>query len=195
MSVIRTPCGFDPNFFEILKLHFESLPEIARHGLLAIDEIGTRKGLLLDTASMSYKRLEDFGDGAPQTNLSEQADHGLVILFQPLAADFVQPVAVFASKGPTNGIKLSELIIQAIVMLEQAGAKIHGVVSDGASPNRKFWELMGCSGKKDDFNNYFCHPTESDRKVFLFSDTPHLIKTVRNRLFKKGTLRVNIQRY
>ena len=185
--MIRTPCGFDPKIFEILKRNLDEMPEYARDALIAVDEIGTRKGLLLNSNTMTYKGL----DGAINTNVKEQADHGLVLLLQPLAADFVQPFAVFASKGPTNGLTLARILIEAIVMLEQAGARIHGIVSDGASNNRKFWSEMGCSGKRENFKNWFCHPTEPDRKVFLFSDTPHLIKTVRNRLFGKGELRVS----
>ena len=49
--------------------------------------------------------MEDFGDGAPNTDLNQQADHRLVLLFQPLAGDYVQPIAVFASKGPTDGLR------------------------------------------------------------------------------------------
>ena len=189
--MIRTPCGFDPKFFEILKRNLDEMPEYARDALIAVDEIGTRKGLLLDSNTMTYKVVEDFGDGAINTNVKEQADHGLVLLLQPLAADFDQPFAVFSSKGPTNGLTLARILIEAIVMLEQAGARIHGIVSDGASPNRKFWSEMGCSGKRENLKNWFCHPTEPDRKVFLFLDTPHLIKTVRNRFFSKGELRVS----
>ena len=189
--MIQTPFGFDPKIFLILKRNLDELPEYARDTLIAVDEVRTRKGLLLDSKTMNYKGLEDFGDGAINTNIREQADHGLVLLLQPLAADFVQTSAVSASKGPTNGLTLERILIEAIVILEQAGARIHEIVSDGASPSRKFWSTMGCSGKRENLNNWFCHPTEPDKKVFLFSDTPHLIKNVRNRLFGKGELRVS----
>lgn len=69
------------------------------------------------------------------------------------------------------------------MFLENAGAKIHGIVADGGKPNRKMLSEMGCSGKMStDFKNCFRHPTVEDRKVFLFSDAPHLMKTIRNRL-------------
>nr|XP_011313254.1 PREDICTED: uncharacterized protein LOC105272727 [Fopius arisanus] len=49
------------------------------------------------------------------------------------------PIAVFASKGPVKGDILAPLIMKAIVLMEGAGAKIHGVITDGARTNRKFW--------------------------------------------------------
>ena len=98
----------------ILKRNLDELPEYARDALIAVDEVGTRKGLLLDSNTMTYKGLEDFGDRAINTNVREQADHGLVLLLQPLAADFVQPFAFLASKGPNNGLTLARILIEAI---------------------------------------------------------------------------------
>lgn len=68
--------------------------------------------------------------------------------------------------------------------MEDAGALVHGVVSDGASPNRKFWEHVGISGRLGTEQCFFNHPIDPDRKVFVFSDAPHLIKTIRNHLSK-----------
>lgn len=103
-----------------------------------------------------------------------------------------QPIAVFTSKGPTNGTTLAKLILQAIVVLENAGVYVQGVVSDGASTNKKFWSIFGCSGKIDELKTSFPHPSVADREVFIFSDTPHLIKNVRNRLFNKKQLKVSL---
>lgn len=77
-------------------------------------------------------------------------------------------------------------------MLERIGAQVHGVVTDGAATNRTCWTELGCNGKKQTLQNYFLHPTVEGRKVYFFSDTPHLFKTIRNRLFNNGWLQVNI---
>ncbi|EEC06912.1 hypothetical protein IscW_ISCW004133, partial [Ixodes scapularis] len=82
----------------------------------------------------------------------------------------------------TKGTVLAQLLIQAIVLMENAGAKIHGFVSDGASKNRRMWKLLGINGELGDCCNSFTHPSDPDRKVFAFSDAPHLIKCIRNRL-------------
>lgn len=104
-------------------------------------------------------------------------------MYQPLdASHAAQPICVFASKGPTQGTVLAELIVKAIVLLENSGAKIHGIVTDGAATNRKFWSVMSISGKKNELKTWFTHVLDSSRKIFVFSDT-HLIKTIRNRLY------------
>lgn len=187
------PCGFDPNFFEVLKNQFDKKFPLELHGLILFDEMSTRKNLLLDQKTMMFKGIEDFGNSVPKNDKAIMADHGLVIMFQPLYDTYSQPIAVFASKGPTTGDVLAKLIVTAIVLLEKAGAKIHGVVSDGGKPNRKAWTEMGCSGKFDDsFKNYFPHPVVEKRKVYFFSDAPHLIKTIRNRFASNEILEVGM---
>ncbi|XP_025155068.1 uncharacterized protein LOC112588640 [Harpegnathos saltator] len=105
-------------------------------------------------------------------------------MFQPLADFYSQPVAVFASKAPVSGEVLAQLVIKAIALLENINVKVHGVITDGAATNRKFWNIVsGVSGKKDDLINVFNHPTVNGRYIYVFSDTPHLIRTIRNRLY------------
>lgn len=86
---------------------------------------------------------------------------------------------------------MAQLVIKAISLLENTGVKIDGVVSDGASTNRKLWSELGISGNKNELTNSFEHPLDPKRKVFMFSDAPHLIKNVRNRLLNKKSLKVN----
>lgn len=88
------------------------------------------------------------------------------------------------------GIVLTQLVIKVISLLETIGAKINGVVSDGAQTNRKMWTELGIIGNKSDCHNYIIHPMNDNRKLYMFSDAPHLIKCVRNRLYEKKLLRV-----
>lgn len=111
-------------------------------------------------------------------------------MFIPLTDNYAQPVGVFASKGPTKGVVIALLILKAITLLENAGAIIHSVVCDGAAPNRKFWTKMGISGKLNEVRNWFEHPIDLSRKIFIFSDTHHLFKNIRNRLYNKKELQV-----
>lgn len=73
------------------------LREEQRRGLLAFDEIFLRESLSVDSQSLTYIGLEDFGGEVPTTGL--KANHRLVFLFQSFAANFTQPIAVFASRG------------------------------------------------------------------------------------------------
>ncbi|KAF0760975.1 THAP-type domain-containing protein [Aphis craccivora] len=40
------------------------------------------------------------------------------------------------------------------------------------------WSELGISGNKNELTNSFVHPLDPNRKVFMFSDAPHLIKNV-----------------
>ena len=192
IALIETPCGFDPNFFQLLKEKLSTLSDVDLDSILALDEIGTRKRVSVDSKNLAYKGLVDFGEKDRLVDISEKADHGLVFMLVPINNDSAQPIAVFAANGPTPGSTLALLIIEAIILLERAGARIHGVVSDGAATNRKFWTDVGGNGKMNCVRNWFQHPSDENRKVYLFSDTPHLIKCVRNRLHS-GNLKVGIK--
>jgi len=81
-------------------------------------------------------------------------------------------------------------VTKSILLLENVGGKVVGVTNDGATTNRTMWKLLGISANEEDFKNYFENPFDSSRKIFVFSDPPHLMKTIRNRLFEKKQLRV-----
>ncbi|XP_051176695.1 uncharacterized protein LOC127291549 [Leptopilina boulardi] len=162
MAQIDCSCGFDPKFFDLLKEHFSKKSETELHGVLLLDEMSIRKGLLLDKQTMHYKGVHDLGEDVPKDSDIKLSDHGLALVFQYLYEDYSQPVAVFASSEPTCGKDLAKIVLQAISLLESAGAKIHGNVSDGCAPNRKMWTELGCSGKLNNFKNSFQHPLNAN---------------------------------
>lgn len=173
-------CGFDEEFANLLAKYFQTKTPFQRHGVLMLDEINLRKSVAVCFKNLTYVGLTDFGDDGPQSNnIEDQATHGLVLMFQPLADSYTQPIAVFASKNPVKSDELAKIV----------GARIHGV-ADGAATNVKMWSILGISGSMEDTKTWFMHPVDDDRKVFVFSDTPHVIKNVRNRLYKKN-LRVS----
>ncbi|CAL1680927.1 unnamed protein product [Lasius platythorax] len=112
-------------------------------------------------------------------------------MFQSLASKYTQPVAVFASKNPVKNEELAKLVVKAIAYVENIGAKIYGVIVDGAKTNTAMWSLLNIKICNHDMKTWFTHPLDNERKVFMFSDTPHLIKNVRNRLYNKRRLRIN----
>lgn len=87
-------------------------------------------------------------------------------------------------------IVLVQLILKAISILEKIGAKINGKVSDGAATNRKVWKEFRVTRLKHNFVNSIIHPMDNKRKIYLFLDAPHLIKSVRNRLLNVKYLKV-----
>ncbi|KAF0725763.1 THAP domain-containing protein 9 [Aphis craccivora] len=140
--------------------------------LLAV-KIGCGESLSVNSRSLTYIGLQDFGN-EEQTKL-------WVFMWSSLTENRVQPIAVFASAGPELNIELSKLVVKAILLMEDAGAHVVGITCDGASTNRT---------KKQDFKNYIENPFDTSRKVFMFSDVPHVLKNIRNRLFQNKTLTV-----
>lgn len=194
LSKIKTVCGFDEDFFKLLKQFIMLRPPMERHGIVSLDEISLRKGITVNTQNLTYVGLQDFGNvkGSPTAqSLDDKASHGLVIMYQSLYGNFTQPIAVFASSGPVKGDELAKLVELSIVKLEKAGASIHGVVSDGASTNKRMWKKLGCCADRGKVKNYFRHPLDKDRKVYMFSDTPHIFKNIRNRLLDHEVLNVS----
>jgi len=101
ISIVKTDCGFDEQFFELLKKRMSKKPEKYRHGMSLFDEVQLRKGIYVNTRNLSYSGLEDLGDEIK--NSDKKADHGLVLMFQSLTQKFSQPIAVFASHGTVPG--------------------------------------------------------------------------------------------
>ncbi|KAH9376841.1 hypothetical protein HPB48_009749 [Haemaphysalis longicornis] len=156
--------------------------------MLLFDEIQVRERKCVESRTLTYIGLVDNGNGNGET--SALVNHALVFVFCPLGENYAQPVGVFASRGATKGTVLSQLVLQAIVMLEEAGAIVDGIVCDGASTNRKMWTCLGVSGKLGATKHFFEHPMSEDRKVYVFSDVPHLFKCIRNRLLRQRLLKV-----
>lgn len=84
-----------------------------KHGVLLVDEMKVRESVNVCSTNLTYTGLVDFGDNEQHT-LNETADYGLVLLFQPIFDNYIQPIAVFASKGPVKGQTLAQIIIKGI---------------------------------------------------------------------------------
>ena len=176
ISSIKIECGFDECFLEAMKKKMETKTEQEKHGVLIFDEVSVRKGLKTDVRSMRYQGVVNFGDTDSSTECSTEkddlADHVLVFGFSSIMEDYFQPVGCFAVKGATNGVTLSKLVLQAIILLEQVGAKITGIICDGAKPNRRMWKELGVCGKLGSMRNYFQNPYDDERKVFCVFRRP-----------------------
>lgn len=75
--------------------------------MLVYDEMFFRESLNVNSQTLTYCGLEDFSGEADSSEL--KANHALVFMFQSLALNFTQPIAVFASHGPVKGIKIEIL--------------------------------------------------------------------------------------
>lgn len=96
LSLTKTSCGFDKQFFDMFAKHIESKKDYQKHGLLIFDEISLRECISVNTTTLTHSGLIDFGDienldNIPKSKcLKDKATHGLVFLFQPLADLYTQ---------------------------------------------------------------------------------------------------------
>lgn len=76
--------------------------EKQKQGILVLDEVFLRESISVNSQTLTYIGLEDFGDEL-ENKSSQKANHAFVFMWQSLADNVVQPIAVFASKGSVKG--------------------------------------------------------------------------------------------
>lgn len=142
------------------------------------------------------KQQEDASDEKneeePNTSIPDLADHALVLIFRPYKEKWIQPIAVFASKNAASGAQLQKIILKAMILLEENGARVLSTVCDGSQPNNTLWTLFGIHGCTNDsvvINNKMKHPI-ADSDVFFLRDVPHLFKCIRNHIFNHKVVQV-----
>lgn len=194
------PCSFGLNdeALQSIKKTFELFALDLRRGSLVWDEMSITKSVKYDAQKMRFDGFVDYGTGdicaEPGPNGEQQlADHCLVFIFRPYRSSWVQPIAVYATKGAAPGHIISRLLMKAIVALEAVGARVTSVTCDGAQTNKSVWAECGVSGSPDEQGLISCsmeHPTatEPEERIWFLQDVPHLFKCVRNHIFTRRKL-------
>ena len=188
---MRPDFGFDKALFAGLKLKLEEFPRKERRGILMFDEIQVKKNVDFRVETGKLVGMVDFGDLTTPENMFQEGDHALVFLFHPHMGGWMQTIGCFCAAGTTPTVVLSKLILQAIILLENAGAEVDALVSDGASTNRAALASFGLCGEIEKTCNSMKNPCDDSRSVFFICDVPHLLKTVRNNLLKAKEFEVS----
>ena len=118
--------------------------------------------------------LERLESGKPQQCVAKNM---LVFMVRSLFSKLEYPYAQFPCSSLSADL-IFPLVWDCIKRLESCGFKVVALTADGASCNRKFFKMHGAGGSLVyKTNNPF---SPEGRKIYFFSDVPHLIKTVRN---------------
>jgi len=97
-------------------------------------------------------------------------------MYQPYQGTWIQPIACFLSRGAASSDVLCQIIMEAIILMENAGFRVNNITTDGATWNRSMWSKFGITD-----GNVSCeHIVDEGRRLWFVSDFPHLIKNVRN---------------
>ena len=90
----------------------------------------------------------------------------------------------FASEG-FDSDQIFPCAPEAIRILKSIGLYVRAITADGASPNRKYFNLHKLENQKNvkDGAVYWTYnPWVPLRKIYFICDVPHLIKTTRNNI-------------
>lgn len=108
LASVKTTCGFDNNFLQLLKNKSDQMSRINKHGVLLSDAVNLRKSISVNSSNLTYFGLEDYGDEVEDVmNFKKYADHALIFMWQSLSSNFNQAIGCFASKGEIKGIAIA----------------------------------------------------------------------------------------
>lgn len=109
-----------------------------RHGGLLIDEMKLSDHIRL-APDGNIEGFVDLGKLTPDNQKKLTCDHGLVVMFQPFSGSWHQILGVFAYHSNLKSDILCQIILEAVIMSENAGLHIDFVTCNGASWNRSMW--------------------------------------------------------
>ncbi len=170
------------------------LPENRKFFGILLDEMNIREGLVFNKYSgkiIGFTELGTINDDLLRLEQEEEehpnfAKYVLAIMVRgTLCSKLEFPYAHFGTRGITADL-MFPIIDEALYRLESKGIKIISITADGASPNRKLFNMFNIDKSTVSYkapNPYSC---DGERSLFFFVDPPHLIKTVRNCWSKSG---------
>ncbi|KAG8180992.1 hypothetical protein JTE90_024740 [Oedothorax gibbosus] len=82
-------------------------------------------------------------DLTPDSEMDLICNHELVLLFQPFRGDWVQINGVFGTHQNVKADHLSKILIEAVILCENAGLFVDAITGDGATWNRALWRNFG----------------------------------------------------
>ena len=103
------------------------------------------------------------------------ATHVLVFMVRGIFTSLQYPFGYFATMG-ASAAEIYPCAMEAIRILTAINLKVRALVSDGASPNRKFYVIV-TDGVKN-FSGF--NPHSPNQCIYVIFDPPHLMKTTRN---------------
>ena len=162
----------------------DSSPKWSKYIVLLFDEMKVMESLVYDKHTSQVIGFTELGNLNDQFDELEKQDikpsiatHILGIMVRGVFSSLRFPYGHFPTHD-IKGTKLYSIVWEAIERLERLGFKVVALTSDGASPNRKFFNMHSTNKKVcyKTANPY----TEENRNIYFFSDVPHLMKTTRN---------------
>ena len=191
-SQFTTPsAGFNPDVIKqlIKQSNLSELKPYQKCVAISFDEMQIKSDLVYRKSTGQMIGFTDMGDineefrifqnnienSEEKSILRDFATHVIVYMARGIFTDLQYPFGYYASTGMTSA-QLYPCTMEAVRVLSSIGFDVRALVSDGASPNRKFYKMMLV---EQDELYWTLNPFE-DEILYNFSDEPHLLKTTRN---------------
>lgn len=166
---------------------------LARYVIILIDEVYLKEGLVFNKSTGSLVGFADLGGTLQQlsdyeeslstgSNVRPLAKTMMVFMVRGIFCNINFPYAQFPMAS-TKAHNIFPLLWQTIDRLELNNIHVLGVTGDGASVNRKVFQMHGSTSLTHKCTNVY---TKESRQIYFFSDPPHLLKTIRNALASKS---------
>ncbi|XP_071642320.1 uncharacterized protein [Temnothorax longispinosus] len=176
IQAIKGCYDFQENTFKMLKEKSAKMEPSDVRGVLLLDEMKVSKTVAFNRNNLQVEGFTNLGKYTPKHQAGKKEDHALVFMFKPFKGKWVQTLGCFLSCGSASGAVLHQLVMECIILTEKSGFKVDGVASDGASWNRSMWDKFGVTEEEISVP----HIMDLERRLWFFSDFPHLIKCLRN---------------
>jgi hypothetical protein len=164
----------------------QGISEVGKFGGLFFYEVKIKEGWLFDPSSWALIGFTDLcsdksdtpdGNTTMSSVRESLATHVLQFFFKSI---FQFPCAYFLTNG-ISAHNLNRTFWQGVSLLHSFDFKVLLSCCDGASENRAFMAMNGCTDTESQTINPF-----SKFPLFFMSDPPHLIKKLRNNIYNSG---------
>ena len=189
-NYFKPKAGINIDNIESLREKASSLSQVQRYVVIVIDEMKIQPNLVFDKYSGDLIGFVDLGD--PVTNyasLGEEdvmATHAQAFLVRGMCSDFKHVIAYYFTENVTS-YQLMSIFWKVVGVLELL--PVCATFNDGASPDRKFFDLHFQLVR--DLNCDMVHKVPNlfavQRFIYFFADSCHLIKTASNCLYNSGS--------
>ena len=189
---VKAKVGFQHEVDNQLKeeANLEKCLEFKKCICLVWDEVRIKQGLVYDKSScklIGFTDLDAIGNhlkSFEQQISTGKTTHPIatnmqVFMVRGLFSGLEFPYAQFPVDN-LSGCTIACLVDECICHLESLGFKVLALCCDGASCNRKCLKILGYPDSEGFVFKAHNVYADEERPIFLFSDPPHLIKTVRN---------------
>ena len=175
LQTLQVMPGFCQDVIQAIACKVRCLRPEDRVCVLMIDEMSLKRYLAYDRFNDLVVGYEDYGSGFDRKKL--EVTSALVFMIRGLALNWKQPVGYVLSHSACSGEVVFELLCKCLDILFDIGLDVRVVLSDQGS---NFMQMTRKLGVTPD-TPYF---TYSGRVYCYMFDPPHLLKSVRNNLFK-----------